>query len=447
MSLNIQGKLPQTVDDQTLRNNLDALEKGGVSTEDRQTYVDNYQRASDGSYILKSQQPAQPSPESQGAVKQANGTYRGATFGEGLMEAAKGAGNYFGSEAIGLGQSALGILGPKAPGYDVAQQAIKTGDELKKQMAPQNQAQQGGATVAQVGEIALPLAGTAADVIENGPKIISKAGDVIEGAKNFIKGGTPEEVAGKNAIKNATPNLSELTPTQRAELLKGQNINPETGLKGGTVNLTPEQTDLVKSNPELFKGKTATENYYNVDNRIAENDMAIKAHLDDQKATFDKAKLKTDLQTATKDITDPLNEKRFSIAKSKLIDNVVNTLADENSSTLLEGRQAWDKSPAIKSQLEGLFNGKETSKGLFGKAVRDTMNSTIEKSLGEGTYSDLMKQSSGLIDIRDNNLLPKALKTMNKSQLTQWIQKTPGVKQAIKLGRLGGLAEFLNATK
>ena len=46
-------------------------------------------------------------PESQGAIKQANGLYRAPTFGEGLKQAAIGAGNYFGKEAIGLGQFAL----------------------------------------------------------------------------------------------------------------------------------------------------------------------------------------------------------------------------------------------------------------------------------------------------------------------------------------------------
>ena len=68
----------------------------------------------------------QPTPESQGAVKQANGTYRAPTFIEGLKQAAIGAANTVGSDAISLGQGALGALGKAVPGYNTRQQAIKT---------------------------------------------------------------------------------------------------------------------------------------------------------------------------------------------------------------------------------------------------------------------------------------------------------------------------------
>ena len=51
-----------------LKENIDALGKGGMASSDIQTYVNNYARGSDGNYALKSPrspsgQPAQPSPQ------------------------------------------------------------------------------------------------------------------------------------------------------------------------------------------------------------------------------------------------------------------------------------------------------------------------------------------------------------------------------------------------
>ena len=222
--------LTPTLNDTQLRQNIDAMMKQNASRDVVQKYVDNYMKAPGGGYVLKTSQQ-EPTPESQGAVKQADGTYRGPTFMEGLKQAAIGAGNYFGKEAISLGQGALNIPGKAIPGYDTRQQAIQTGEDLKTQMNPQNQAQQGGAIAAQVGEIALPLAKPVAGVIENAPKILSGAKSIVQGISEFIKPSlNADEEVGKiiqgkttdipaatrtfNALPKETGNLTKLTPQE-----------------------------------------------------------------------------------------------------------------------------------------------------------------------------------------------------------------------------------------
>jgi hypothetical protein len=73
------------------------------------------------------------------------------------------------------------------------------------------------------------------------------------------------------------------------------------------------------------------------------------------------------------------------------------------------------------------------------------MNKAISDSITDDTYAATMKDESGLINVRDNYLLPKAKATMTSSQLSNWIKNTPGVSQAIKLGKLTGLVELLGA--
>lgn len=60
-NMNTQGQnLAPTLNLQQLKENIDALQKGGLASDKIQSYVDNYQKAADGSYTLKTATPAQP---------------------------------------------------------------------------------------------------------------------------------------------------------------------------------------------------------------------------------------------------------------------------------------------------------------------------------------------------------------------------------------------------
>ena len=259
---------------------------------------------------------------------------------------------------------------------------------------------------------------------------------------------TPEDIA----LKNATPSLKQLPSSVREDLLQSGQINPQTALKGGTIKLTPEETSIITKNADLFQGKTPVDNYYNVDNRITEDNASIGKYLKDKGATFNRETLKSDMLKATTDITDQTNSKAFNVAKQKAIDSIINSVGtvkdkagniipSEASNDLLDARQTFDRANSAK--LQSLFSGNDAGKNMFVKAIRDVMNKTISDSIDDNTYSATMKEESGLINIRDNYLLPKAKATMTTSQLASWIKNTPGVSQAIKLGKLTGLVELI----
>lgn len=290
------------------------------------------------------------------------------------------------------------------------------------------------------------------DIVDTGNLLLQAygAGKTVNQAKevfDIAKRGVGELKQGfeynktQSLIKKATPKINELTPTARKELLYQQNIIPETRFTKGKINLTPDEESLIKANPELFKGKTVTDNVYNVSNRIAENDMAVKSYADEVGATFDKQELKQQILKATKDITDPINSEAFDKAKERTVDSIIKTIPSENTSDLITGRQVWDK--ANKAKLDSLFAGRESSKGTFAKAVRDAMNESINNSIDDDIYKGIMKQSSGLINLRDGKLIPMATKRMTQSGLSQFLSR-PGVKQAAGAAKLGGIIEGVN---
>ncbi len=235
------------------------LASQGAPREVVQSFVDNYHPDGQGNYVLKGSQDNQttePTPESQGAVKQANGTYRAPTFLEGLGEVAKGAANFVGSQAIDLGQTVLKAGQQretpltKAMGIDVKKNnaksnaAIQTGSELKAQMAPKNQAQQGGATAANVGEVLLPLAAPAANLIENAPKILSSAKSLATGAKELIKPSlSTEEQVGK-IIQGK---LGDIPPAQRTFNALPQDIKTISKMNPQELSTTIQENVIQKN--------------------------------------------------------------------------------------------------------------------------------------------------------------------------------------------------------
>jgi hypothetical protein len=252
--------LPQKLTLSQLQGVSKDLASQGAPRETVQGFVDNYKTDGTGGYILKTAQPEQPTPESQGAIKQADGTYKAPSFLEGLKQAAIGAGNYFGSEAVGLGKVVLNALKPSSNTFlpqnrdankNVAKdvpynQAIQVGTDLQNQMSPQNQAQQGGATAAKVAEIALPLAKPVARVIENSPSII-KGG--VEAISKLIAGKTEQEI-----LATAPEDVFKLPKAQRdiwfadqGKQIQTQTENITQQAKNNLLKQT-EQTNLAADN-------------------------------------------------------------------------------------------------------------------------------------------------------------------------------------------------------
>lgn len=242
----------------------------------------------------------EPTPESRGAIKQSNGTYRAPTFGEGLKQATIGAGNYFGKEAIGLGQYLLNTPERVIPNYkpifgdptkQLRQSSIQTGEDLKAQMNPKNQAQQGGATAAQVGEIALPLAKPIAGAIEYFPTILKGVSGSVKKAATTVsdiatsgkKLATAE--SGLEDLKNVKTDLS----AQKAELPVKENTQ------------TLIKNDINRSIDSVKAAKTA--GIKDMTNTFKETNQTLQNTLQN-KAELQTAQNKGTLKTLFKDMSD-----------------------------------------------------------------------------------------------------------------------------------------------
>jgi hypothetical protein len=276
-------KLPPTLTLSQLQGASKDLAGQGAPREVVQGFVDNYKPDGKGNFVLKTAQPVDttPTPESQGAIKQADGTYRAPTFLEGLKQVAIGAGNFVGSQAVGLGKWAVNAVKPSSntilpqnrdPQKNAIKdvpynQAIQLGTDLQNQMAPQNQAQQGGATAANVAEIALPLAKPVAGVIENAPRILKGGVEVIS---KLIAGKTEQEI-----LATAPEDVFKLPKAQRDIWFNNKSSILE---DSGTSKI-----DKLTANAELDKANVEVNKQLNIDK--INKDLQIKNNITDKQAS------------------------------------------------------------------------------------------------------------------------------------------------------------------
>lgn len=164
-------KLTPQLNDQQIRENIDALLKGGQSKEQVQSYVDNYKKSADGTYALKNA-PAtttttQPHDRSEGNTMINLG-----------IGAAKGLGNTL----LGAGELTSKVLGKVLPGKTGEFFAGGAGEaeHIKNDtniVKPQGAAQTIGKTAEQIGEFFVP-AGEVAKVeglLSGGAKALTHA--------------------------------------------------------------------------------------------------------------------------------------------------------------------------------------------------------------------------------------------------------------------------------
>jgi hypothetical protein len=271
----------------------------------------NINQLPQGSYTVTAPTTKQPDYASMGVTKNKDGIYSSPTFLQGLEQAGIGIANTLGSQAIGLGKWVVNALKPssntvfnqKATPAQLAQgdvpynQAIQTGTDLQNQMAPQNQAQQGGATAANVGEILLPLAGTAADVITKAPSI-AKGG--FEAIAKMAAGKTEEEI-----LAISSEDVYKLNPSEQ----KVWYDNAEKGIKSeGKIKIgaLKEQSDIAKTGIESSSGITKQQ--------ISEDLQSKMATTDKQAADLEKELS----QRANKNVED-LRQPARQLAKDKSV--------------------------------------------------------------------------------------------------------------------------------
>lgn len=303
------------------------------------------------------------SPESQGAVKQSDGTYRAPTFGEGLYQAALGVGKAGINTVGGINRTLASAFTPKVQNFvkTLAPHQIEMFNELYAPQTPENQAQQGGYTAEKVGEIAIPLADTAVSAIENAPKALSSV-------KNFIKPSlTSDEQVGKiiqgklgdipaaQRTLNALPseiNPAKMTPAELSDAVQNHiNLNMEGTSKfyAGDTNLHP-MSDFVKTT-----GKGATEVKVNY----------VQNAIDQLKAFYEK-------------VTTPGNQQALSDLKALeikantegLTSGELDQLAKDHGSTIKAFNANGEASTGLSKQAaEGTRSGvKATARDMLAKS-------------------------------------------------------------------------------
>lgn len=113
--------LPPRLSDRQLKSGIDQLIAGGVPKEQVQAFVNNYQRDSMGSFVLKGQTTTQPTPVSTGPVDQVTANKQGESIGTSLERsvagrAVKGIANALTRSEQKFGQSiAAGFAGNNLP--------------------------------------------------------------------------------------------------------------------------------------------------------------------------------------------------------------------------------------------------------------------------------------------------------------------------------------------
>ena len=378
-----------------------------------------------------------------GVTKNKNGTYSSPTFLQGLEQAGIGAANFLGSQAIGLGKFALNAVKPSsntvfnqkatpaqlAKGDAPFNAAIQTGTDLQNQMSPQNQAQQGGATAANVGEIALPLAGTAADVIEGAPKAIA-------GISNLLKD-SPEEIA----IKNITPDIDEVKNPQLKQVLK--NVDPETTFSKGQVNLSPNLEKTAKTYSDLLQGNP-TENYQDVLKESSDTMKTTKASL--QGKTFNPDTLEKNIQQATKGLKPPSTISATDW--SKKIADITDNILEQNSSGKADelGDYVLKYRADNQGALDQLYGGNAKSSSKLIDAIQDAMNKTISDKVPG--YADDVQKMKDLKQLSDW-LQPQAETSVQSSKLGSFIKKNKvpiSIAGSVAAGATGIPQKILKAT-
>ena len=360
--------------------------------------------------------------QSLGVTKNADGTYKSPTFLQGLEQAGIGIANTLGSQAIGLGKFALNAIKPssntvfnqKATPAQLAKedvpynQAIQTGTDLQNQMAPQNQAQQGGATAANVGEFALPLAGTASDIIEATPKIAGVVSDLIKGS--------PEEIA----IKNITPEIDEVKNPNLKQVLK--NADPETTFTKGKVNLSPNLTKTATEYSDLLQGNP-TENYQSVLKESSSTMKETKTLL--QGKTFNPATLEKNIQEATAGLKPPSTIS--TDAWSKKIEDITNNILQQNNKG--DASELGDYILKYRGNnqagLEKYYEGNVNSSNAVIDSIEKAMNKTISDKVPG--YADNVQKMKDLKQLSDW-LQPQTELSSQTSGLSKFVKKNPVVK-------------------
>lgn len=295
--------LTPTLSDVQLKQNIDALQKGGMQNADIQTYVNNYQKNGDGSYALKSSGAPQPSTTTQqpevGPVKGAFNAVGGAakTVGSFLTSSEQGVGQSIAAGAIPnlsdfkgaqTSESQAEAYGPRilqairanqAAGKDTtklqAAYKIATGGNLATQYTDLNPAstKTNAQALGEVGGVGLDILsagsyGAEARAAENtgklvtgSAKIASLAGDAgLDVVKQTAKTGA-ENVA-KNTLKTVATKSAEGAGQGYGYDVSQNFQNGKTGASAFTPGLgtaigaaTPFATALVGSMAKGLAGK------------------------------------------------------------------------------------------------------------------------------------------------------------------------------------------------
>jgi hypothetical protein len=409
---------------------------------------------------------AQPTPESQGAVKQPNGTYKAPSFLEGLKQAAIGAGNYFGSEAVGLGKVVSNALKPSSNTFlpqnrdankNVAKdapynQAIQFGTDLQNQMSPQNQAQQGGATAANVAEIALPLAKPISGIIENAPKILESGKNLIG---NIVKGSpkTEEQVIQDLISPKPTVSQAKLAESQ-GRLIKGQE---PTLFKAGTEDVVlPSQKNIraaqtIQNNIPGAAKMNEAQLYTSLNNKTGEIAMNLKPEM--LKVSVN-PEVSSKIGSAWQDlkqiqISDVPATEEANVAKLQgKFDQILQKLGKTENPTMQnywDARQSYDQSikDAVKKANNLSPESLQMQKEIW-LQNREILNGAInDSSTGLGqTSKQSFSDMTDMYNAKEGILSKAKINTkVQPSKIVQWVKKHPIISTivgATVLNKAGG---------
>lgn len=259
-------KLTPTLNDQEIRENIDALKSGGLPDDQIQQYVDNYQKGSDGNYVLKGSVQTQPKK----------------TFGEKVANTIE---SIFPGKVTGEALGAQSVKGDVLAGktgavpVDYSKLSPAALERLKEKGVPTNEADQRREVASKI----------------ESPNALQVAGDLGQAALSVAAPGVGEELGiGGRIAANAALGAGIGSTGAIAEGKSAGDVIKEGivgGALGGGVSAAGEGLNkiaehlpnwfvkkaLPKLNPENAEFATQTLNAGSIKSNLEKSNLAVKS--------------------------------------------------------------------------------------------------------------------------------------------------------------------------
>lgn len=262
-------------------------------------------------------------------------------------------------------------------------------------------------------------------------------GAAIGGAVGAIGGGIAGKLRGaadpEKVLNYATPSVTDLSPTKYQKALDRGLITPKTLTSPAKYNLPQNQQETVAKYSYLFE-PDPVKTTQNIAEQVAAYDDEVGAFLRKNNGIYSKGELRNVLNTAIDSIDDiGVDEKRILAAKKDLVNSFVNSLETNDMETLWKARKDFDRI------IESSFSGQYSLQKEVKKALRNGVQGFISDRTPDSTYSELMKEMSDLITMRDVVGL-KAVKERSLSEFGKWVKDNPKLAQVMGWGSAAAVA-------